>query len=508
MRIIAQFRKVLRVVLGFLNSGKHAQAEEQVAAALSRSMARIEFDMNGQILTANDNFQKVMGYGLDEIVGKHHSMFVPEEITNTADYKSFWKRLGSGEFLSGAFPRKRKNGQLLWLESTYNPVFDGKGKLIKVVKFASDITERRNERALLQSVFEAISSSQAVIEFDLDGNILNANENFLSVMGYSLDEIKGKHHSMFVPKEFRNTSEYRSFWQSLNQGKFQAGQFNRVGKGGKEIWIEATYNPVLDAVGNPIKVIKFATDVTEQTKLLLNLKQMIDGNFAEIDSNINDLNQRTVQSVDVSNNTMDITQAVAASAEQLAASISEISRSMTQSQSETERAFDQTETANEMTERMSNVVDQMGSIVEVIRNIAGQINLLALNATIESARAGEAGKGFAVVANEVKNLANQAARATEDISQEISGIQSISAEVAGALRTIRSSVETVRNDVTNISSAVAEQTTVTDGVSANMRDMASTVEDLSLNLESIRLTSDAVASSVNKTREAAEVLAR
>ncbi|MBN8195098.1 MULTISPECIES: PAS domain-containing methyl-accepting chemotaxis protein [Thalassospira] len=492
----------------FKGDNKHALAEEQVSAALSRSMARIEFDAKGNILWANDNFQNVMGYSLEEIVGQHHSMFVPEEIVRSAEYQGFWKKLGAGEFASGAFPRKRKDGQLLWLESTYNPIFDDKGKVLKIVKFASDITERRNERALLQSVFEAISASQAVIEFDLQGHILKANENFLTVMGYSMDEIRGKHHSMFVEGDYGKSSEYKAFWQNLNQGKFQAGQFKRVGKGGREIWIEASYNPVLDAVGKPIKVIKFATDITEQTKLLLNLKQMIDGNFAEIETNIANLNQRTANGVDVSANTLELTKTVAASAEQMAASISEISRSMSQSQSETERAFDQTETANEMTQRMTGVVDEMGSIVEVIRNIAGQINLLALNATIESARAGEAGKGFAVVANEVKNLANQAARATEDISQEITGIQSISAEVAHALEVIRGSVETVRNDVTNISSAVAEQTAVTDNVSVNMRDMAHTVEGLSRDLEVIRATSDEVASSVYKTREAAEVLAR
>ncbi|WP_336079538.1 methyl-accepting chemotaxis protein [Thalassospira sp. CH_XMU1448-2] len=493
---------------GIFRNDKHAQAETQVAAALSRSMARIEFDVKGNILWANENFQKAMGYSLEEVVGKHHSMFVPEEIVHSADYQSFWKKLGNGEFASGAFPRKRKNGELVWLESTYNPVFDDKGKLIKVVKFASDITERRNERALLQSVFAAISASQAVIEFDLEGKILKANENFLSLLGYRLDEIVGKHHSMFVEPQHRNSSEYRTFWQNLNQGKFQAGQFKRIGKGGKDIWIEATYNPVLDAVGNPIKVIKFAIDITEQTKLLLNLKQMIDGNFAEIEGNISKLNSRTAQSVDVSNGTMELTKSVAVSAEQMAASIAEISHSMTQSQTETERAYDQTETANAMTERMTGVVDQMGSIVEVIQNIAGQINLLALNATIESARAGEAGKGFAVVANEVKNLANQAARATEDISKEITGIQAISNEVAEALQVIRGSVATVRNDVTNISSAVVQQTAVTDNVSANMRNMANTVEELSRNLQVIRTTSDDVASSVYKTREAAEVLAR
>jgi methyl-accepting chemotaxis protein len=492
----------------FFKSDTQARSEQQVTAALGRSMARIEFDTKGNILRANENFEKTMGYKADEIVGKHHSMFVPEEIVHSADYEGFWKKLAAGEFLSGAFPRKRRDGSLLWLEATYNPVLGPDGKVAKIVKFASDITARRNKRALLQSVFDAISASQGVIEFDLEGNILTANENFLSVVGYSLDEIKGKHHSMFMPADMRGSAEYRTFWQNLNQGKFQAGQFQRVGKNGREVWIEATYNPVLDAVGNPIKVIKFATDITENTKLLLDLKQMIDSNFAEIDGNIGELDQRTINSVDASANTMELTRNVAASAEQMAASIAEISQSMAQSRGETERAYEQTNTANEMTQRMTGVVDQMGSIVEVIRDIAGQINLLALNATIESARAGEAGKGFAVVANEVKNLANQAARATEDITQEITGIQSISSEVASALETIRGSVETVRNDVTSISSAVTEQTAVTENVSVNMRDMAHSVEELTRNLEAIRTTSGTVASSVLKTREAAVVLAR
>ena len=390
--------------IGIFGGDKEARNEQQVTAALGRSMARIDFDVDGNILRANENFEAAMGCKSDDIAGKHHSIFVPEEIVNSGEYKNFWKKLAAGEFLSGAFPRKRQDGSLIWLEATYNPIFDSKGRVSKVVKFASDITERRNERALLQSVFDAINTSQAVIEFNLDGTIITANENFLSVLGYSLDEIKGKHHSMFVPKDQRETSEYKTFWQKLNQGTFQAGQFQRVGKNGKDVWIEATYNPVLDAVGNPIKVIKFATDISEKTKLLIDLKKMIDGNFAEINDNIADLKSSAVQSVDASTNAMELTRNVAASAEQMAASIAEISQSMAQSQGETERAYEQTNTANEMTQRMTGVVDQMGNIVEVIRDIAGQINLLALNATIESARAGEAGKGFAVVATRSRIL--------------------------------------------------------------------------------------------------------
>ena len=481
---------------------------QQIVNALSLSMAFIEFSIDGKILTANENFLKTMGYTLEEIVGKHHVMFVPGEIANSDDYRNFWVQLRNGKFSSGAVPRVRKNGEMLWLEATYNPVLGKDGNPIKIVKFATDITARRVERAVLQSVFDAIEKSQAVIEFDLNGKILKANKNFLDVMGYSLDEVVGKHHSMFVERSDRDSVEYRSFWKALNSGNFHAGQFKRVGKGGKEIWIEASYNPVLDPVGKPFKVIKFATDITEQTQLLLDLKGMIDKNFTEIDGNISALGNSADQSVSASEETSHTVQTVATSAEQMAASIAEISRSMAQSRDETERAFDQTVSANNSTQRMAEVVHSMGSIVEVIQNIAGQINLLALNATIESARAGDAGKGFAVVANEVKNLANQAARATEQISDEISGIQSISSEVVGALETIRHSVETVRDSVTNISSAVEEQSAVTEGVSENMRMMATAVDGLSRNLDSIKSTTGMVADSVSRTRDAAEVLAR
>ena len=496
--------------MGFASLFKNGSSNEgqQIVNALSLSMAVIEFSIDGKILTANENFLKTMGFSLEEIVGKHHSIFVPREISNGEEYRKFWEQLRNGKFSSGAVPRVRKNGEMIWLEATYNPIFDKDGKPTKVVKFATDITARRIERAVLQSVFDAMEKSQAVIEFDLNGIILKANKNFLDAMGYRLDEIVGKHHSMFVAPAYRDSAEYRSFWETLKTGSFHTGQFKRVGKGGKEIWIEASYNPVLDPVGKPFKVIKFATDITEQTRLLLELKTMIDQNFTEIDSNIAALGNSASQSVSTSEETSQTVQTVAASAEQMAVSIAEISRSMAQSRDETERAFDQTISANNSTQRMAEVVESMGSIVEVIQNIAGQINLLALNATIESARAGDAGKGFAVVANEGKNLANQAARATEQISDEISGIQSISSEVVGALETIRHSVETVRDSVTNISSAVEEQSAVTEGVSENMRLMAGAVDGLSRNLDNIKSTTGMVADSVSRTRKAAEVLAR
>ncbi|NIY74911.1 PAS domain S-box protein [Thalassospira sp. HF15] len=471
-------------------------------------MARIEFDLNGNILDANENFLEVMGYSLPELKGKHHSIFVPEAIVKDASYEEFWTKLRAGEYASGAFQRVRKNGDKVWIEATYNPIFDERGKLVKVVKFASDITKRRQEAAVKDGTLQAIDRSQAVIEFDLDGTILTANANFLNALGYELKEIVGKHHSMFVESDYAKSAEYSAFWEKLRQGEFQAAQFKRITKTGEEIWIEASYNPIFDQDGNPFKVIKFATDITDQVKLLVDLKEMIDTNFSEINQNIQRLDGAAHSGANSAEETSATVQTVAASAEELAASISEIARSMNKSRDETERAFEQTQSANGSTQRMSEVVASMGSIVEVIQGIAGQINLLALNATIESARAGEAGKGFAVVANEVKNLANQAAKATDQISEEISGIQGISNEVVDALQGISNSIETARDSVANIASAVEEQTSVTDGVSQNMQSMAVAVEQLSTSLGEITDMSGLVGDSVGRTRTAAEVLAR
>ncbi len=488
------------------NTGNHDA--EQIFDALNRSMAVIEFELDGTIIRANDNFLNTMGYKLSDVLGQHHRIFMPPELLVEADYKKFWSDLRSGKFLSGAMARRKKNGEMIWLEASYNPILDRNGKPKKIVKFATDITERRVERAVWQSVFEAIEKSQATIEFNLDGTIIRANQMFLDAMGYRLEEIKGKHHSIFVEPSYRNSNEYKEFWQKLNAGEFNSGEYKRLGKGGKEVWISASYNPVLDPVGKPFKVVKFATDITAQTRLLIDLKSIIDTNFGEIEGNLHELGSSTDQSVSVSEETSNTVQTVASSAEQMAASIAEISQSMGQSRSETERAFQETVNANESTQRMAQVVDAMGNIVEVIRNIAGQINLLALNATIESARAGEAGKGFAVVANEVKNLANQAAKATEDISEEISGIQAISTEVVSALEMIQGAVETVRDGVTTISSAIEEQSAVTGDVTNHMRTMAASVEGLTHNLEDIRISTGKVANSVKKTREATAVLAR
>ena len=241
----------------------HGDAQARLDA-IGRSQAMIEFNLDGTIITANKNFLDALGYRLEEIQGKHHSMFLPADQRDSAEYKAFWAALNRGEYQAREFKRIAKDGHEVWIEASYNPVLDGNGKTVMVAKIATDITEKKIRSMTDASKIAAIGRAQAVIEFKLDGTIVSANENFCKALGYSLDEIKGKHHSLFVADADRNTPAYREFWAALNRGDYQAGEFKRVGKGGREVWILASYNPLLDESGKPYGVVKFATDVTAE----------------------------------------------------------------------------------------------------------------------------------------------------------------------------------------------------------------------------------------------------
>ena len=477
-------------------------------AAIEKSQATIEFTPDGTILTANDNFLNVLGYRLDEVQGKNHSLFVEPSYRDSPDYAEFWKKLRQGEAQIAQFKRIGKGGHEVWIEASYNPLRDASGKVYKVVKFAIDVTKQKKEYAELRGQVDAIRKSQAVIEFAMDGTILDANENFLRTLGYRLDEIKGKHHSMFVEAGYRTSAEYGEFWRKLRAGEFQAAQYKRIGKGGREVWIEASYNPILDPEGKPYKVVKFATDITKQIELLQSLKQLIDRNFAELDHAIGQTSQQADTAKHAAVETLGNVQMVASAAEELAASVAEISQSMSNSRKASDGAFERVTMAGDSTQRLAEAVLSMGGIVGLIQNIAGQINLLALNATIESARAGEAGKGFAVVANEVKNLATQAARATDQITAEIQAVQNVSNTVVNALGEIRSSIENVREYVSATASAVEEQSAVTRDMSANMQNASASVSAISQSIGEISAAAQQSESAVAKTREAAQILAR
>ncbi|ALG71260.1 chemotaxis protein [Azospirillum thiophilum] len=386
------------------------------------------------------------------------------------------------------------------------PLTDNGQRIGFVVEWAD--AKERLENVDYASQMVAISRSQAVIEFTTDGVITKANENFLKVMGYRLDEVVGKRHGMFVEPAYRDSPDYARFWDTLRRGEFQAAQYRRITKSGKDVWIEGAYNPIFDEKGRVTKIVKFAVDVTAQVSLLNNLKGMIDRNFGEIDQALLLSNEEAGSASAAAESTSASVQMVAASAEELVSSIGEISQSMSRARAATDGAFDRTVAVGASTERLAAAAQAMNGIVGLINSIAGQINLLALNATIEAARAGEAGKGFAVVASEVKNLANQAGRATEQISAEIEGIQSTSSEVANALTAIREEVTAVREHVTGTASAVEEQSAVTQTMSSSMQTASAAVATVTANITAISATVEQVSSAVARTKEAALVLVR
>ena len=413
------------------------------ADAVSRAQAVIEFNMDGTIVTANHNFLSSLGYTLPEIQGKHHSMFVDQATRESAAYREFWAKLNRGEYDAGEYKRIGKGGKEVWILASYNPVIDQNGKPFKVVKFATDVTEQKLRNADLAGQIDAIGKSQAVIEFNMDGTIITANDNFLNVLGYSLGEITGRHHSTFVDGAERDGAPYREFWASLNRGNYQAAEYKRIGKGGREVWIQASYNPILDPNGKPFKVVKYATDTTAQ--VIARLKgEKVSGMMDQ----------------------------VASGAEELNASVREISEAMSKSRETAAAAVNRVEAADQQAQRLTSAAESMSSIVDLIGNITGQINLLALNATIESARAGEAGRGFAVVASEVKSLANQAKQATDKIGQEIGNLNGISGDVVEALNSIRQAIQTVSEYVTSTAAAVEEQSVVTSEMSTSMQRAA------------------------------------
>ena len=392
------------------------------------------------------------------------------------------------------------------LDLTVTPLRE-KGEPIGFVVEWADARERLLNLDYTAQI-QAVGRSQAIVQFGVDGTILDANENFLKTMGYRPEEVVGRQHGIFVEPALRDSPDYAAFWSRLRAGEFEAGQFRRLGKGGREVWIEATYNPIFDAQGKVTKVVKFATDITAQMRLLADLKQLIDRNFGEIDGAIARSTDSARAATGAAGRTAEEVRSAAGGIEQLAASIGEIAESMTRSRAATERASEQTANLAETTGSLTQAAQAMGGIVGLIRTIASQINLLALNATIEAARAGEAGKGFAVVASEVKNLAVQAAKATEQISSEIDGIQSTSTGVAGALEAIREAVATVLDSVTLTAAAVEEQNAVTRSMAETMRNATDTVSTVSGSMDEITAAVQEAGEAVGKTKQAAQVLVR
>jgi methyl-accepting chemotaxis protein len=483
---------------------------DALVAAVDRAMARVEFDPSGTIIDANTLFLDLVGFTRTEVCGRPHAQFVTEAERASPDYAAFWDRLRAGRHVAGDFTRLTKSGRTIRIHGSYNPVLDRHGKVIKVVKLATDVTEERARSARDAGWIAALDRSQAVISFTLDGIITDANANFLKTLGYTLDEVRGQHHRMFLPANEAAGADYAAFWAALGAGRHQAGEFRRVGKGGRAVWIFGTYNPIFDADGKPCAVVKFATDVTQQVEdrqRRAEGQRAIDADLSAIRESMSRVVQQADGTTQAANQTAHNVQAVAAGSEEFAASIEELSRHALQAKAAVDKVVTRAEEAGAIVVGLTGAADRIGAAVNLIRSIADQTNLLALNATIEAARAGAAGKGFAVVAAEVKALAEQTARATGEIGTQIAAVQTETARAVAAIDGIGGTIEQLSEISLSVSSAVTEQAAVTRDMTENMQSAAQSVESARAAIAEIATSAGLVNASVRKVSEAARALA-
>ncbi|MGN5043985.1 methyl-accepting chemotaxis protein [Aeromonas sp. 3P] len=397
-----------------------AQAQAFIDA-VKVGVATISFTPGGEILEANPLFLSVVGYCEQEVIGKHHRIFCDAHYVQSSSYAQFWEQLRQGHSHSGIYQRIDKHGRELWLEATYFPV-KVEGKVVRVVKIASDITESYQQLSRQKAIISALDRALAIIEFTPKGEIVTANQNFLSCVGYSLSQLKGQHHRLFCDESFYR--EQPHFWDDLAHGQLKSGLFSRRDSHGNEIWLEATYNPIKDESGKVVKVIKFASEVTERIKRAQAVSEA--ANIAQT------ISQETTRFAETGS-------------ELLAASVA-ISSAISEQVSRTSGLIGQ---LNEQSKSIE-------AIVSTISSIAEQTNLLALNAAIEAARAGDQGRGFAVVADEVRQLAARTSLSTGEIASVVQKNRELTAQITGNINEVATSAQRGKEQISEVSSVMVQ----------------------------------------------------